>query len=142
MRTGSLIHWPLGHLDSGPFYLELFTIGAQPPVPTRLSRRTIKFSIPGEASEIFDDFLRRTSHFYANEREMVESAIAYMLWCEREHHLTGPSFASREARQKMWEEIIADYGKPKKAGSFFEHRVEEFVRQQRASHKGHKGHDV
>lgn len=27
----------------------------------------------------------------------------------------------------MWKEIVTDYGKPKKAGSYFEHRVEEFI---------------
>ncbi len=54
-----------------------------------------------------------------------------MLWCEREHHLTGPSFKTREDRQKMWDEIIADYGKPKKAGSFFEHRLEEIAEQRK-----------
>lgn len=93
---------------------------------TRLKRRVIRFSIPGEASEIFEDFIRRLG-FYANEREYVESVVAYSLWCERVHHLTGPSFNTREARQKMWEEIIADYGKPDKSGSFFEHRMEEIA---------------
>ena len=104
----------------------------------RLKRRKIWFSIPGEASLIFDDFLSRMRHFYANEHEMVESAIAYMLWCERMHHLTGPSFATRELRQKMWDEVIADYGKPKKAGSYFEHRVQEFAEEQRKSKEGGK----
>lgn len=96
----------------------------------RLTRRKITFSIPGEASEIFDDYIRRVG-FYANEREFCESVVAYALWCEREHHLTGPSFATREARQKMWEEVIADYGKPKKAGSFFEHRLEEIAKERK-----------
>lgn len=98
---------------------------------TRLKRRVIRFSIPGEASEIFDKHLFKLRHFYANEREYVESVVAYSLWCEREHHLTGPSFANRETRQKMWDEIIADYGKPNKSGSFFEHHVEEFVAEQK-----------
>jgi hypothetical protein len=93
----------------------------------RLKRRVIRYSIPGEASEIFDKYLHRLSHFYANEREFTESVVAYALWCEREHHLTGPSFATREGRQKMWDEIIADFGKPKKSGSFFEHRLEEIA---------------
>jgi hypothetical protein len=93
----------------------------------RMTRRVIRFSIPGEASEIFDTHLRKLRHFYANEREFVESVVAYCLWCEREHHLTGPSFATREQRQKMWEEIVADYGRPNKSGSFFEHRLEEIA---------------
>jgi hypothetical protein len=94
---------------------------------SKLNRRRIVFSIPGEASPIFDAYLKRLSHFYANEREFCESVVAYALWCEREHHLTGPSFATREAREKMWNEIIADFGKPKKSGSFFEHRLEEIA---------------
>lgn len=93
----------------------------------RLKRRVIRFSIPGEASGIFDNYVHRLRHFYANEREFCESVVAYALWCEREHHLTGPSFATRETRRKMWDEIIADYGKPKKAGSFFEHRLDELI---------------
>jgi hypothetical protein len=100
-------------------------------VAAGLKRRVKKFSIPGEADPILQDYLQRLRHFYANEREFFESVVAYALWCEREHHLTGPSFASREARQKMWNEIIADYGKPKKAGSFFEHRLEEIAAQQK-----------
>lgn len=95
----------------------------------KLSRRIIRFGIPGEASEIFDRYLHRLRHFYANEREFCESVVAYALWCEQEHHLTGPCFRDRETRRKMWEEIIADFGKPKKSGSFFEHRIEEFVRE-------------
>lgn len=93
---------------------------------TRLKRRVIRFSIPGEASDVFDHFWHRLG-FYANEREYVESVVAYSLWCERVHHLTGPSFNTREARHKMWQEIIADYGKPNKSGSFFEHRLDEIA---------------
>jgi hypothetical protein len=104
----------------------------------RLTRRVIRFSIPGEASEIFDAYLQRLSHFYANEREFCESVVAYALWCEREHHLTGPSFKSREDRQKMWDEIIADFGKPKKSGSFFEHRLEEIAGNKFAAELGDK----
>lgn len=66
--------------------------------------------------------------FYATESEFAESVVAYSLWCERVHHLTGPSFASRKARASMWKEIVADYGKPDKSGSFFEHRLEEIAK--------------
>lgn len=97
----------------------------------RLKRIVKRFSIPGEAGPIFDDYVHRLRHFYANEREFIESVVAYALWCEREHHLTGPSFRSREDRQKMWDEIIADYGKPNKSGSFFEHRIEEFAKERK-----------
>lgn len=97
-----------------------------------LKRRVIRFSIPGEASDIFDHYVHRLRHFYANEREYCESVVAYSLWCERDHHLTGPSFRSREDRRKLWQEVIADYGKPKKAGSYFEHRMEELVREKKA----------
>lgn len=71
----------------------------------------------------------RRVKFYATPGEFAESTVAYALWCEQMHHLTGPSFKDRESRAKMWEEIIADYGKPKKAGSYFEHRVEEMARE-------------
>lgn len=72
--------------------------------------------------------MRRLGH-YATEGEFAESVLAYSLWCEREHHITGPSFAKRELRQKMWDEVIADYGKPKETGSFFEHRMKEIITQ-------------
>lgn len=98
----------------------------EPPGKPKLKRRYIRYSIPGEASEILDDFIRRLGH-YANDREFSESLCAFSIWCEKLHHLTGPSFATREGRRKMWEEIIADYGKPNKSGSFFEHHVEEIA---------------
>lgn len=94
---------------------------------TRLKRHVIRFSIPGDAEPVLKDFIRRLG-FYANEREFAESVVAYSLWCEQLHHLTGPSFTSRELRAEMWREVIADYGKSKKAGSYFMHRVEEFSR--------------
>lgn len=97
-----------------------------PPSKPKLKRRYIRYSIPGEAGEILDDFIRRLG-FYVDAREFSESLCAYSLWCERVHHLTGPSFNTQEARRKMWEEIIADYGKPNKSGSFFEHRLEEIA---------------
>jgi hypothetical protein len=93
-----------------------------------LKRHTIRFSVPGEAVPILNDFIRRLG-FYANEAEFAESVVAYSLWCEQLHHLTGPSFANRDTRAKLWKEVIADYGKPKKAGSYFLHRVEEFSKE-------------
>jgi hypothetical protein len=103
--------------------------------PPRLKRYPIKFSIPGEAKPIFENYVHRLRHFYANEREYVESVVAYSLWCEQEHHLTGPSFRNRETRRKMWDEIIADFGKSKKSGSYFLHRVEEFAQQKGTENK-------
>jgi hypothetical protein len=94
-----------------------------------LKRHTIRFSIPGEAEPILRDFIRRLG-FYANESEFAESVVAYSLWCEQMHHLTGPSFRNRDTRARLWKEIIADYGKSKKAGSYFLHRVEEFAKGQ------------
>lgn len=93
-------------------------------------RKTFKFSIPLDAVPILHDFMRRIG-FYATEGELAESTVAYALWCEQMHHLTGPSFRDRATRAKMWNEIIADYGKPKKAGSYFEHRVQEFSEKKR-----------
>ena len=99
------------------------------PQPSKLKRLNLRYSIPGEAEEIFRHYIRECG-FYANDREFTESVVAYALWCKQKHHLTGPSFATAEGRRKMWEEIIADYPKPAGAGSFFEHRVEEFAREQ------------
>lgn len=114
-----------GQRQSGPFHSELFTMPAsnKPQLP---KRQTFKFSIPVDAVPILRDFMRRVK-FYVTEGEFAESTVAYALWCEQMHHLTGPSFRDRATRAKMWEEIIADYGKPKKAGSYFEHRVEEMA---------------
>lgn len=67
--------------------------------------------------------------FYATEAEFAESVLAYSLWCEQVHHLTGPSFRNRDTRAKLWQEVIADYGKPEKAGSYFEHRMEELAKE-------------
>ncbi len=100
----------------------------EPSGKSKLKRRYIRYSIPGEASPLLDDFMKRLG-LYANDREFSESLCAYSLWCEKLHHLTGPSFATQEGRRKMWEEIIADYGKPNKTGSFFEHRLEEIAAQ-------------
>jgi len=33
----------------------------------------------------------------------------------------------------MWREATADHGKPKKNGSYFEHRLEEFIKQKKKS---------
>jgi hypothetical protein len=104
---------------SGPKSPELFT--------GRLKRWVRKFSVPGEAEEIVADRLKKLSWAYANEREYVESLIAYDLWAEKDHLLTGPAFQSRADRALLWSEIIRDYGKPNKTGSFFEHRLEEFM---------------
>jgi hypothetical protein len=108
---------------SGPKSPELFT--------SPLKRRVRKFSIPGEAEDILVDRLKKLCWAYANEREYVESLIAYDLWAEKDHLLTGPAFQSRADRALLWSEIIRDYGKPNKTGSFFEHRLEEFITQRK-----------
>lgn len=91
---------------------------------------TVRFQVPEEALPIIHDFMRKVK-FYATEGEFAESTFAYSLWCEQPHHLTGPSFATKELRRKMWSEIISDYGKPKKAGSYFQHRLEETIEQRK-----------
>lgn len=102
---------------------------AEQPTPTAKFKRVyFKFGIPENALPKLRDFMKRVG-FYHSEGEFAESTVAYALWCEREHHLTGPSFRDRESRDKMWDEIIADYGKPKKAGSYFDHRVEEAAKE-------------
>jgi hypothetical protein len=103
--------------------------GTSGPAVSKLKRCVRKFSVPGEAEDILIARLKRLRWAYVNEREYVESLIAYNLWAEKEHLLTGPAFQSREDRSKLWEEIIRDYGKQNKTGSFFEHRLEEFAKQ-------------
>jgi hypothetical protein len=116
--------WALAAIKGkpGPKSGELFTL-------PRLKRCVRKFSIPGEAERILVDRLKRLRWAYVNEREYIESLIAYDLWAEKEHLLTGPAFQSREDRSKLWEEIIRDYGKPDKTGSFFEHRLDEVAKE-------------
>lgn len=99
---------------------------------SKLKRLTIRFSIPGEMEPILRDFMKRVG-FYATPGELVESTLAYALWCEQMHHLTGPSFRNRETRQKMWAEVVADYGKEKKTGSYFVHRMEELLMERRGT---------
>ncbi len=112
----------------------------QPSKPQLPKRKTFKFSVPLDAVPILHDFMRRIG-FYATEGEFAESTVAYALWCERMHHLTGPSFRDRATRAQMWQEIIADYGKPNKTGSFFEHRLEELATGKENSHQERKDHE-
>lgn len=100
----------------------------QPAETSKFKRRSFKFSIPENAVPILHAFMDRIK-FYKSEGEFAESTVAYALWCEQEHHLTGPSFRDRASRDKLWDEVIADFGKPKKAGSYFLHRVEEFAKE-------------
>ena len=50
------------------------------------------------ADAVLADRLRKLNPYYANERKYVESLIAYDLWTEKDHLLTGPAFQSRADR--------------------------------------------
>jgi hypothetical protein len=90
-------------------------------------------STPGELDELVSDRLRQL-HFYGSFNDYVNSLVLYDLWAEKPHLLTGPVFANhrKEELPALIGEVIRDYGKPNKTGSFFEHRIEEFVKQKSA----------
>ncbi len=55
--------------------------------------------------------------------------MLYDLWAEKPHLLTGDSCRrSRSEELALWLEAMADFGKPDKVGSYFEHRLEEIAR--------------
>lgn len=61
-------------------------------------------------------------------QEYVNSLIAYDCWAERPHILTGDACTgSKRDEERLWIEVVSDFGKPDKAGSFFEHRARDFV---------------
>lgn len=97
-----------------------------------LTRTKQNVSTPGELDPIIADRMRKL-HF-ASFNEYVNSLVLYDCWAEKPHLLTGPAFAHRrEELPALVAEVVRDYGKPDKTGGFFEHRLEEFVRQQEES---------
>lgn len=93
--------------------------------------KRIKFtvSLPGEVAQRFEDRRRELDRYYGdNKQSYIESLIAYDMWAQKDHLLTGPCFQESRRRDelpRMWAEILRDYGKPGKTGSWFEHRLEE-----------------
>ncbi len=89
-------------------------------------RKIIWFSIPGEAFEILE---KRAAAEGMTVRQHVESTVGYDLWAEKPHWLSGQAIrAGGEEAERFWREVIADFGKPNKTGSYFEHRAAEFLR--------------
>lgn len=65
---------------------------------------------------------------FENFSEYVNSLVAYDCWAEKAHVLTGDACSGERINEEiLWREIIADEGKPDKVGSFFAHRVKEFL---------------
>lgn len=92
---------------------------------SHLKRLKRPFTIPAEAAPLIE---RRMASLGMTWGQYVSSLISYDCWAEKPHLLTGDSIrAGRAEEQRLWEEIIADEGKPDKTGSFFEHRAAEFV---------------
>ena len=92
-----------------------------------LKKRTKRnVSTFGELDEIITHRLR-TLGVYASFNDYVNSLVLYDLWAEKPHLLTGPAFTKhrREELPALIEEVVRDYGKPNKTGSFFEHRLQE-----------------
>lgn len=86
------------------------------------SRYKIQSSIPGEAKPVFEAMRRRLKMTMA---EFINSAIAYACWSEKEHTMTGEAVREGgEAEEKMWAEIVRDFGKQGKTGSFFQHALD------------------
>jgi hypothetical protein len=83
-------------------------------------------STPGEAEEMIQKRLEQLKSYYGgNFQDYVNSLIAYDCWAEKDHLLTGPAFKKKDERTALWKEIIRDFGKPNKTGSYFEHRLDE-----------------
>src|SRR5436190_7618518 len=92
-----------------------------------LKRTKQHVTTPGELDELLADRLKQLG-CYASLNEYINSLILYDLWAEKPHQLTGPVFARRrEQLPALVAEVIRDYGKPGKTGSFFEHRIEEVI---------------
>jgi hypothetical protein len=93
-------------------------------------KRTV--STPGEAEEMIQKRLEQLSQYYESFQDYVNSLIAYDCWAEKDHALTGQAFSPgcrKTELPKLWTEIIRDFGKPDKTGSYFAHRAEEFVQE-------------
>lgn len=94
-----------------------------------LSRFKFTVSLPGEAEKEFYERLDQLAAYYGKNRQSyIESLIAYDMWAQKDHLLTGPCFQDTHRRDelpRMWAEILRDFNKPEKTGSWFEHRLAE-----------------
>lgn len=72
--------------------------------------------------------LKRLQQLGMTFQQYINSLIAYDCWAEKPHLLTGQACTgTREDEAKLWSEVVADFGKPDKTGSYFEHRVARLV---------------
>lgn len=86
-------------------------------------RKKVSTSVPMEAVPVIDALRRRLKMSMA---QLMNSLLAYAAWCEKDHALTGDAVRQGGAAERaMWAEIVRDFGKPDKTGSYFEHIVEE-----------------
>jgi hypothetical protein len=91
--------------------------------PLKREKRSVSY--PGEAQEIVQKRLEQLGMTF---QEYVASLITYDCWAEKPHLFTGDACKGTKAdEQRLWAEIVRDFGKPNKTGSFFEHRVAELV---------------
>jgi hypothetical protein len=103
-------------------------------MPEPLLKRTKRtVTTPGEAEEILQQRMQALGMTF---QQYVASLIAYDCWAEKPHALTGQACtAGRADEQLLWQEVIRDFGKPNKTGGFFEHRLEELLRERLAQNQ-------
>lgn len=82
-------------------------------------RRKVSSTVPEEAIPVIEAMRAKLKMTMA---QLIDSLLAYACWCEKEHHLTGQAVIAGGAQERaMWAEIVRDFGKPGKTGSYFEH---------------------
>lgn len=88
-----------------------------------MSRKKLTVSYPGE---IEPEVRQRLARLKMTPQQHFESLLAFDMILEKAHILTGPHVCSgRESAWMLWQEIIADYGNPKKdVTSYTEHFLE------------------
>jgi hypothetical protein len=88
-----------------------------------MSRKKMTVSYPGE---IEPEFRERLARLKMTPQQYFESLLAFDMLLEKPHILTGSHIsAGRESAWMLWQEIIADFGNPKKEiTSYIEHFLE------------------
>lgn len=90
-------------------------------------------STPGEAREMIESRLKQLAKYYGDSfQKYTNSLIAYDCWAEKDHLLTGPAFVHDEQTAALWMEVIRDFGKKNKTGSWFEHRLQEIFAERKS----------
>ena len=82
-----------------------------PPNPS-LCRKKFTVSYPGEIDE---EIQQRLATLGMTAQQYIESLIAFDLMLEKGHAITGsPVIAGRASAWRLWQEVIAEFGNPKK----------------------------